>query len=65
MAISEGALVALVADGVLAEALVIIVLMLLTWVAQLVADQAAAQSPEIQISHGLPLAPVLGVSHEH
>jgi len=27
--------------------------------------QQAARSPEIQTSHGWPLAPVLGVSHEH
>jgi hypothetical protein len=59
------AMAALAAAGGLGAALAAVVLALLIRLDHTAAVQQAARSPEIQTSHGLPLAPVLGVSHEH
>ena len=59
------AMAELAAAGGLVVALAAVVLALVIVLAHTAAVQQAVQSPEIQTSHGWPLAPVLGVSHEH
>ena len=56
---------ALAVAGGLAEVLAVLLSTFLIVLALTAAVQQAARSPEIQTSHGWPLAPVLGVSHEH
>jgi hypothetical protein len=58
-------LVALVEAGGLQEVLVHWGMQVPLDLVHTVVVQQAARSPEIQTSHGWPLAPVLGVSHEH